>query len=193
MSDGTILTQTQLRLLNYDTIDLTGKVNLKMVDYCREAMIRLVSEGSPPCHILINSSGGNVKFGLDIFDLISHYPSQTTGVILNYSYSMAAIILQACQKRLITKNSYLLIHNPSPENPSWNQIFDPKEHRRLKKILKEVQAKIIEILMERTGQSEEKIIAALDEGKEMTALEALRFGLVDEISQPERIINGKTS
>ena len=69
--------------------------------------------------ITINSPGGSVIEGMHLFDAITAYSKRGGGgheitmVVRGYAASMAAILLQAADKRVIGPESYLLIHEVS--------------------------------------------------------------------------------
>lgn len=69
--------------------------------------------------ITINSPGGSVTEGMHLFDAITAYSKRGGGsheitmVVRGYAASMAGILLQAVDKRVIGPESYLLIHEVS--------------------------------------------------------------------------------
>jgi ATP-dependent Clp endopeptidase proteolytic subunit ClpP len=69
-----------------------------------------------PITIVFTSPGGDVVAGMALFDFLTelrekgHY---ITGVTRGYAASMAGILLQACDKRIVGKQSWVLIHEIS--------------------------------------------------------------------------------
>lgn len=185
------LSPTQIELLKQNTIDLQGNINDRMVDYVREALIKLIAFGSPPATFLFHSNGGSIQAGLHIYDLIANYSGLSTGLVFGRADSMAALILQACQKRLSCEYGCLTIHNPLESLASWSMFFDPVENKRIKEVMKANREIFIKILLRRTGRNRQEIIEALDrgeKGEEMIAKKALEFGLVDEVIDYEKLM-----
>jgi ATP-dependent Clp protease protease subunit len=84
--------------------------------------------------VMINSDGGSVRAGMDIIDAIRECSSKVITHNIGSCYSMAAIIFQAGDFRLMSENASLMIHigdegyeNDHPKNiDTWI-----KENRRL--------------------------------------------------------------
>jgi len=66
--------------------------------------------GEKPISILTNNVGGDVNHGMAIFDAISSCKNHITMKVYGHAMSMGSIILQAADKRLMTKNSRIMIH-----------------------------------------------------------------------------------
>jgi len=60
--------------------------------------------------VLINSSGGDVHQGMAIYDAIKECKSKVITHAVGTCYSMASIIFQAGDERLISSNATLMIH-----------------------------------------------------------------------------------
>ena len=175
------LNPIQHELLAKNTIDLQGEVDSSMALYVRESLVRLSAKGSPDVKITITSTGGDVDCGLDIFDYIRLYPGKTTGVVVGYAKSMAAIILQACTHRTASAHSRILIHHISRNQLSLNVLRSRKELRALKSAMEKSQARLYEVLSGKTGKSIGQIKRECEKDNNMFAEEALSFGLIDEI------------
>jgi ATP-dependent Clp protease protease subunit len=81
-------------------------------------------------------------------------------------------------RRFATKNSRIMIHQPSINAVIRGQATDLEIHA--KEILKTRQG-LVELYSEATGKSLEAIDKALDRDTWMSAQEALEFGLLDKI------------
>jgi len=175
------LDATQLELLKHGIIDLGGDVDEDMVRYVREALIRLTAQGSPQVEVMITSGGGSVKVGLDIYDALRYYVGKKAGIVHGFAQSMAALILQACDHRRCLRHAFLLIHHVAEERVSLDVLRDDEKLRRLREDLEESQSRLYKILSTRTRKSVDEIGVACSQEKEMTAEQALAFGLIDEI------------
>lgn len=176
------LDETRKALLEQNVIELGGDVDREMALYVREALLRLIAKGAPPIKVIITSEGGNLGFGLDIYDALRLYPGEKEGIVLGCAKSMAAVILQACQKRKIARHGHLLIHHVLRMEPTSLAIFSSK--KEVAKIIRDLgksQEKIYQVLKARTKKTLAAIKRQCKKADHMTAQEALAFGLVDEI------------
>lgn len=175
------LDQTQLELLNQSTIDLGGEVDEDMILYVREALLRLTVKGSPSITVLITSRGGSVEVGLDIYDALRLYTGEKTGIVLGFAKSMAVLILQACEKRKCMRHATLLIHHISRREVSLDILRDPIKLKEVRDDLEASQSRLYVILGARTCKTVDVIREECAKERDMTAEEALAFGLVDEV------------
>ncbi|MEA1929385.1 MAG: ATP-dependent Clp protease proteolytic subunit [Patescibacteria group bacterium] len=175
------LNRVQLDLLDRGVIEIGGKVEGKTALYVREALLRLVARGSPPITISICSEGGLVEVGLDIYDAFQVYPGKKIGLVVGYARSMAAVVLQACTQRIASRHAQLLIHHVSRREISLDVIQDAKRLAALKTSMEASQDRLYRILAARSGKSVAAIRRECKKGQDMTAEEALEFGLVDMV------------
>lgn len=68
-----------------------------------------------PVSIIINCQGGDVQHGLAIYDAINNMGCSVVGTVYGHCWSMAVWILQACDTRLASVNSSLMIHDGESE------------------------------------------------------------------------------
>lgn len=128
--------------------------------------------------LYINSSGGSVSAGLDIYDIIRHSNAPVTGIVYRFANSMATVILQACTTRKALKHSEIVIHHIKI-NKEWHE-FDENLEEALADTKRD-QESIYEIFARRTGRSLEEIKRICREAKTMFADEARGLGLIDEV------------
>jgi len=175
------LTSLQETLLERNLVVLKGNVNEEMAGYVRDCLLQLAARDNPPITVHITSGGGSVSVGLIIHDLLRLYPGKKTGVVIGRAESMAAIILQVCDLRQCTRNSFVLVHNMRTNNVEMDDLVDERKLKELKHEVITDQNKLYCILEGRTKKTRQVIAAACKEDCEMSAEEALDFGLIDEI------------
>lgn len=179
------LNELQAALLKNGIIDLQGDVGEKMFQYARDCLNCLAVNGNPAVRVQISSGGGGVTTGLMIYDMLRLYPGEKTGVVVGFARSMATVILQACDSRLCTQNSFLFLHYVRCREMIG--LEDMEDKKKLKKIVdsaRKDQERIFRILEEKTGKPRQRIIAWCKKGnndEEISAKEALRYGLIDGI------------
>ena len=175
------LNNLQVDLLEKGIIDLPGDVDETMALYVREAILRFITKGSPPITIRITSTGGSVDIGLDIYDTLRHYPGNKTGLVQGYAKSMAAMMLQACNERHCMRHSRILIHHISRRQVNLDVLRDEKKIQEVRDDLEKSQAMLYKILSDRTKKTVDEIRKECEKEREMSAEEALEFGLIDQI------------
>lgn len=175
------LDSLQQNLLEQNILEIGGDVTEETAFYVREALLRLMAKGSPPIKVMITSNGGSVLYGLDVYDGFRFYPGEKTGVVQGRAFSMAAVILQACQKRQCLRHSRVLIHHVSTTEVKLDVLRDPGKLEKVKEDAEADQARIYKILSDRTGHAVEEVRTECAKNQSMSAEEALAFGLIDEI------------
>ncbi len=130
----------------------------------------------------INSPGGLLEWGLDIYYSVKYSKKPVTGIVNVHAESMAAVVLQGCSKRQAYKDSYILLHNLNiNEVPEFLGVTDEKEREEIIKRGMKDQELIYKILTDRTGRSMQEIGLKSREERPMYAEEAKEFGLIDEV------------
>lgn len=171
------------KFLDKGILPIEGEINTDKLRMVLESLGYLITKGSPDIQVLISSNGGDVDSGLLIYDVIDTYPGKTFGKVFSKARSMGAIILQACTTREATRHSYILIHYVSKRSVTLDVLNNEKKRQEIIQELVKIQEKIYQILERRTKKSREEIVAkcALDE--DMTAEQALEFGLISKITE----------
>ncbi|OEF99692.1 ATP-dependent Clp endopeptidase, proteolytic subunit ClpP [Vulcanibacillus modesticaldus] len=129
-------------------------------------------------HLYINSPGGSITAGMAIFDTIQFIKPDVSTIVVGMAASMGAFLLAAGTKgkRYALPNSEIMIHQPL--GGAQGQASDIEIHA--KRII-DLKKKLNEILSERTGQPIEKIERDTDRDNFLTAEEAKKYGLIDDI------------
>lgn len=126
----------------------------------------------------INSPGGSVYDALAIYDTMQYVTNDIQTVGIGVQASAAAILLSSGTKgkRYMLPNSTVMIHQPSSgtRGKVTDQEIDLREALRVKKLIEEVMAK-------NTGQKAAKIHVDMERDFWMTATEAKKYGLIDDV------------
>ena len=131
----------------------------------------------------INSPGGSVTAGMAIYDTMRYIKCDVATICVGMAASMGAFLLSAGTKgkRLALPNAEIMIHQPSAG--TQGQITDMAIHMKRLQTIKE---RMNRIMAENTGRSIEEVTAACERDNFMTAEEALKYGIIDEIYQPRK-------
>ncbi len=168
------------RLLEDRIVFLSGEIDDLLANTIIAQLIYL--EGKDPdkdIMMYINSPGGSITAGMAIFDTMNYIKCDVHTVCVGLAASMASVLL-ACGtkgKRSALPNAEVMIHQPLLGGLS-GQASDIKIHAE--HILK-TKKKMNKILAEASGQSIEQIEKDTDRDNYMTADEAKKYGLIDNI------------
>jgi len=128
-------------------------------------------------NIYINSPGGSVTAGLAVYDTMQFLTCDVTTYCLGMAASMAAVLLCAGTKgkRFALPNSDIMIHQVSGGAQGASDVERQVDYMfKLKK-------RLIKIIAQHTGRSEEQVRSDSDRDYYMSAQEAKTYGLVDEV------------
>lgn len=133
--------------------------------------------------IYINSPGGSVYAGYGIYDTMQYISSDVSTICTGMAASMAAVLLVAGThgKRYALPHSRVMIHQPL--GGMQGQASDIEI--AAKEIIK-VKQELHQIIADHSGQSIETIERDSDRDKWMTAQEALDYGMIDKVLQPQK-------
>ncbi len=145
------------------------------------ALAYLKSRDSPDLEVIIDSGGGSVGSGLDIYDLIRLYQGKTTGLVISKAASMAAVVLQACDVRKCAAHAGILIHHLSTKSVSLDTMVSKRRRDKLISEMQKDQNQLYDILVAKTGKTKAQILRECKLDRYMNAHEAKSFGLVDEV------------
>jgi len=126
----------------------------------------------------INSPGGMVTATMAIIDTMNHIKPKVSTVCVGMAASGAAWILAAGEKgkRYALPNAEVMLHQPlGGVEGQASDIAITAEH-----ILK-MKDRLTDMLVESTGQTKEKITRDIERDFFMTAEEAKKYGVIDEV------------
>ncbi len=134
--------------------------------------------------LYINTPGGSVTAGMAIYDTMHYIQSDVATICIGQASSMGAILLAggAKGKRQSLPNARVLLHQPM--GGISGQVADMEIHAR--EIIK-IRTQINSLLVECTGQTEERIKHDTERDFFMSAEEARDYGVIDEIITPTKL------
>lgn len=128
--------------------------------------------------LYINSPGGSITAGFAIYDTIQYIKPSVSTICIGMAASMGAFLLAAGEKgkRYALPNAEIMIHQPL--GGTQGQAEDIRIHAE--RIVK-TREKINSILSDRTGQPLDRISKDTDRDFFMSAEEAKKYGIIDEV------------
>ena len=167
------------RLLKERIIFLVGEVNDHTASLiCAQLLFLEAENPKKDISFYINSPGGVVTAGLSIFDTMNYIKPDVSTVCLGQAASMGSLLLTAGAKgkRYSLPNSRVMVHQPlgGARGQATDIEIQAREILSLRK-------RLYDIYVDCTGQSFETIADSMERDNFMSAEEAKKFGLIDEI------------
>ena len=129
-----------------------------------------------PVTIIMNSHGGEEENGYAIYDAIKSAKCPTIGVVAGQASSMCSIILQACTTRLAYPNATVMVHDGDAEVEGGAVAVENEGQYS-----KASRWKMYRIYEARSGKSAKYWDKKCKSDYVMTAKEALKEGMIDEV------------
>ena len=167
------------RLLEDRIILLTGTIDDKMASSIVGQLLYLESlDNTADIYMYINSPGGSINAGFAIYDTMNFIKCDVSTIVIGMAASMAAFLLSAGAKgkRCSLPNSEIMIHQPLGAYEGQASDIEISAKRILKQ-----KEKLNKILSQNTNQPLAKIKSDTDRDFFLEPIEALEYGLIDEI------------
>jgi ATP-dependent protease ClpP protease subunit len=126
---------------------------------------QLAKASGSPINVVIHSPGGSVIEGLAMFDIFSAYTGQKRCTIQSAAFSIASLIAMAFPNRAISRNGYMMMHNPYTEGDDDQP-----------KLLKSLRSKMVDIYSAATKKARSAIEAMMDAETFLDASESISMG-----------------
>lgn len=126
--------------------------------------------------VIINSGGGDVFAGFDIYNALKDYSGKVHVRITTLAASAASVIAMAGDKVSISPVGQMMIHNV------WTTAQG--NHHDLQQVaarIGEISDSVANAYVLKTGKSLDEIKQLMDDETYFSAQKALNFGLVDEV------------
>lgn len=167
------------RLLEDRIIFLGEEVNEATANVVVAQLLHLANEDpNKDIQLYINSPGGSVYDGLAIYDTIQFIKPDVQTIGIGLQASMGAFLLSSGTKgkRMVLPNARVMIHQPS----SGTQGKVTVQEISLREAV-ELKERLVKMMAKNTGQKIDKVKADMERDFWMSADEAVKYGLVDEV------------
>jgi ATP-dependent Clp protease protease subunit len=168
------------KLLDDRIIFLCTEIDSDICNIIKAQLMYLETQNDDDIKIYIDSPGGSVYSGLGLLDVMDYVSPDIITVNTGLAASMAAVILCSGSKgkRRALRRSRTMIHQPMSYGGYVQQASDMEiEAKEMNSIKKE----LYEIISDMTGQNYDRVSKDGDRDYWMTAIEAKKYGMVDEI------------
>jgi len=170
------------KLLDDRIIFLCTEIDSDICNIIKAQLMYLETKNDEDIKIYIDSPGGSVYSGLGLLDVMDYVSPDIITVNTGLAASMAAVILCSGSKgkRRALSRSRTMIHQPMTGFGSYAQATDIEiESREINSLKRE----LYEIISEKTRQNYDKVFKDGDRDYWMSAQDAKKYGMVDEIIQ----------
>lgn len=131
-----------------------------------------------PISLYINSPGGEMTGFFAILDTMQYLQSPVSTICVGQAASAAAVLLAAGEKgrRYALPNARVLLHQP--HGGAQGQSVDIEIQVRE---MVEMRERMVQVLVEATGNDEARIVADLDRDFILRGTHAVEYGVIDEV------------
>jgi ATP-dependent protease ClpP protease subunit len=142
----------------------------------------------PQIRVEINSPGGNVFDGIAIYNALRNHPAEVTTRVDGIAASIASIIFQAGDRRVMNPAAQLMIHNAHGVTAG-----DSRDHAEMAELLDQQDGVLAAIYAAHGSEDAEHYRSLMNAETWLTAERAVAEGLADEIVEPARKTEASTT
>ena len=139
-------------------------------------VLNALPEDNSPIEIIINSPGGHVDAGSEIYSRLKEYEGESTSKIYALAASAASIIAMGTDKTLIAPTAQMMIHNVSGGVDGDYRVMQKEAA-----VLENYNKAIANAYMIKSGKTQEEVLQLMNDESWFTAQQAVEHGLVDGI------------
>ncbi|MFC6170460.1 head maturation protease, ClpP-related [Loigolactobacillus jiayinensis] len=161
---GTIVSDSDAAIYRWLGYDVTAPKDIQL------------PEDDSDVTVEINSPGGDVYAGAEIYTKLRGYTGKVNANIVGVAASAASVIAMAGDHVAISPMGQMMIHNASARIQG-----NATDHKHLADVLDGVSAQIADSYAARTGKNAADFQALMDKETYFTAKESVEQGLADEI------------
>lgn len=158
----------------FDWTTWTMKESETSAKYFRDQLEAIPDADTIELHI--NSNGGSVKEGVAIYTQLKQKSCKKIGYVDGVAYSVAFLILQACDERIMGLGTSALVHN------MWMSVDgNAKELRKAADDLDVLMESNRKIFLERSNLEEQQLIDMMEAETFLTPDQCLEYGFIDKV------------
>lgn len=131
--------------------------------------------------IKLNSNGGDVFQGIEIYNYLKDHPSEITVEVTGVAASAATFIVAGANKSIMNTGTSFMIHEAS--SFAWG---NKAELKKVLNALETIDDSILSIYEAKTGQTKDQLNEWMESEKWFTAEEAVKYGFADEVKEKKK-------
>ncbi len=164
---GPIVSSNEQRIYEWFGIEATSPKSVMNV---------INSAEGDDLEVEINSGGGSVFAGSEIYTALKSYTGNVTVKIMGIAASAASVIAMAGKKIIMSPTSQMMVHNVSAMASG-----DHRDMSHMSDVLKGANETIANAYMIKSGKTQEELLELMDNETWLTPSKAVEMGLADEI------------
>jgi ATP-dependent Clp protease protease subunit len=167
------------RLLCERIVFLGDAIDDQVANLVIAQLLHLEGEDSDrEINLYINSPGGDMIAFFGILDTMQFIRAPISTICVGQACSAAAVLLAAGGpgRRLALPNARVLIHQPHGGAQGQSSDLEIQIRETV-----ELRDRMVDVLVERTGQSRERILADIDRDYILRGSDAVEYGLIDDV------------
>ena len=125
----------------------------------------------------VNSNGGLVTVGSDIYTMLKQYPGNVTAEVTGMAASAASVAIMAADTVVISPTAQMMIHKALLRDVSGNS----DDLDKASNALKASDQGIVNAYVAKTGKSEDEVMELMRNETYMSAQKAVELGFADEV------------
>lgn len=140
----------------------------------------LASAKGEPIQVLVNSEGGDVQAGFEMYEGLLAYPSRSVAIVESLAASMASVIVLGADQVEMTEGARYMIHPPETmpgvlygERDTADNLEARAEH------LRQIEDRLLLIYEESSTLDREALTALWGTEPYLTADQAIEYGFAD--------------
>lgn len=165
----------------YDEI---GAYGITSADFINQ----LDAVDAPLIRVHINSPGGSVDDGLAIYNGLISHPAKVETIVDAAAYSIASVIAQAGDRRLIQPHARMMVHNAMALGMGYASDFE-----NIAAHLRETSQNIAGIYSEKSGKDAAYWLDKMDAETRFSDKQAVDEGLADEVGRATNLADFKVA
>ena len=136
--------------------------------------------------IEVNSNGGLVTVGSEIYTTLRSYKGNVTAEVTGMAASAASFCIMGANKIVMSPTAQIMIHKALFREISGNS----DDLEKASDALKSIDKSIINAYVEKTGLDEKKLMEMMAKETYMSAHEAVELGFADEVMSFKAVASG---
>lgn len=144
-------------------------------------VIAELTDESEELKVIINSPGGDVQAGQEIYSILKDIKNHVTINVQSIAASAASMIAMAGDTVKMSPVALLMIHNASTCTSG-----DYRDMQHTADVLQTVNTAIMQAYIAKTGKTEDELREMMDKETWLTANQCLEHGFADEIIKDEK-------
>lgn len=162
---GTIISDRLQRIYDWIGIEATSP----------SKVLNSLPTNNSSIEVVINSGGGDVFAGSEIFTALKEYPGEVIVKVVGLAASAASVIAMAGDKVLISPTAQMMVHNVSTYAEG-----DYRDFEHTAEVLKSANQSIANAYKAKTGKTDGELKTLMDDETWFNAKSAVEQGFADE-------------